>query len=115
MGRDSKTLESKKVSFILKNESTESDVSLTLQNKNNYCIIKAKDDTIIGFKKFKATFSNDELCNIHKIFKMFETVDKSIDFLIKIFQNKNARIYSNEEGLILELIFYEREKKTKLI
>ena len=67
-------------------------------------IILAKDESLSDVKEFIASLNFFSLCKIHKLFKMFETIDELIDFISQLIQNKEAKIYSSEKGeLILEL------------
>ena len=93
-----------KTSFILTNETTKSQINLNLQNQNNSLVILAKDDSLSDGKEFIITYTFNSLYKLHKIFKMFETIDELIEFLSQLITANEIKIYSYEkEELILEL------------
>ena len=99
--------------YYLTNEKNKAQISLTLQSKNNELIILAKDDSLKVNKEYIVAYNFNSLHKIHKLFKMFSTIEEVIDCLSELIQNKEAKIYSDENNeLILELniqLFVKKE------
>ena len=86
---------------------------MTIENKSNTCLILAKDNSNIGCNEFKSC-TNQEFCKLHKAFRMFETIGESIEFITQIIQSKEAKIYSEDSELYLELNITMGVKKEKV-
>ncbi len=107
-------LETKSFSFTMNKEETGTPISLTIENKNNACLILAKDNSNIGCNEFKSSFTNQDFCKLNKAFRMFETIGESIEFITQIIQSKEAKIYSEDSELYLELNITMGVKKEKV-
>ena len=69
--------------FNLINETNKNKIILSLENNKNNLIILAKDDSLPNEKEFIVTYNRDSLNKLHKLFKIFETIDEVIESWLK--------------------------------